>query len=349
VLRPLLARTLLVLAAAVAALWLYGLGTGGAFYFKLARAPLAPAQAAPYYRESLLHVGLANLLGLTASILAFRLFVLAFWWSTLAVLVTAADRRLALVHTVLLVLVVLTHPSTMIVHAWTCHPDAVLSLLAAALLFTTRPWLVALLAALAAWTNLPMAVLLGLSLALLWRALGEPPRRTYALLLGLLAGALTCKLALHLAGVHILRDRLALARLQDPRALLHRWQAPGWPVLYTLHFAHLLWLPSLLLTLARLRTRRLALALVATQLIALAAAVFAEDTTRVFACLAWPPLVYCLLLALQSLAAQPDRLRLRPLVALAVVITLLAPKFYAWNGRLHHLDGPRAHLRALLP
>jgi hypothetical protein len=341
-----LLRAALVLVGVAAGLWLYGLGAGGGFYHKLVRAPLAPAIEAPYYRESLLHVGLAHLIGVT-TILQFRLFVLGFYWAALAWWTTAAHRRLTLTDTVIVWLVLLTHPSAMIVHTWTCHPDALLYLLGTMLPFARSPWIVALLAALAAWTNLPMALVVCLSTALLWFAFADDRARprTIALLLGLAAGAATCKATLFLADVHLARDRFAAAVHHDPRALLHHWQGPGWPIVYTLHFAHLLWLPALVLTLYP-HHRRAALALVASQMLALGAAFLAEDTTRIFAVLAWSPLAYCLLRALQL--AGRDRFRLRLLVCLGVVVTLLAPKFFAWKGQLHDLEGARAHLRRLV-
>ncbi len=341
-LRSLLVRATLVAAVIVAGLALYGLGPGGNFYLKLARAPLAPADAAPYYRESLLHVLLAHALGLTGP-LQFRLFVLAGWWSGVAAIL--ATLRASHAHLVLVALVLLTHPSAMIVHAWACHPDALVFLLTAALLVIRRPWPTALLAALMAWANIPMTAVVSTSLATLW--LAENTRaRALATCLGALLGAVTCKLTLHLLNVHIAHDRLDLAA-QHTALLLERWTSPGWPILYTLYFAHLLWLPSLYLTL-RGFAPRLAHALLATQLLALTATLFAEDTTRIFALLAWAPLLYCLWRALSHLATDRDRHHLRPLVALAVLVTLLAPKFFAWKGELRTLDDARTYRRAHL-
>lgn len=379
----------LVLAAIPLGLALYGLGSGGSFYFKNARAPLAPADAAPYYRESLLHVGLAHLAGVTRSIEPFRLFVLASWWLGLAALLARVTRRLPPASTLLVWLVVLTHPAAMIVHAWTCHPDALLFLLTVLLLVTDSPALLALLAALAAWTNLPMAVAVALSVVLARHALATPddptaPRhaapdlttppspnsaidldltappsphrdptsaptspRLVPLALGLAFGALTCKLTLWLAGVHLARDRFAAAAAHDLPTLLHYWTAPGWPALYTLHFAHVLWFPALVRAL-RPRHPRILPALVASQLLALAAAFLAEDTTRVFALLAWPVPVYFLIHALPH-AREHDRHHLRPCVVLAAAITLVAPKLFAWKGELRTLEGAHAHLRGLLP
>lgn len=337
---------LLVLAAVPLALHLYGLGAGGTFYYHLARHPLAPAEHAPYYRESLLHVGLAHLLGLTTTITGFRVFVLSFFYLGLAVFLFATTRRLPIASTLLIALVLVTHPTAMIAHAWTCHPDALLYFLTALLLFVRRPPLRALLAALAAWTNLPMAILVCISLALLdhARTARDARPRTIAVLLGLLAGALTLERTLHLHGIHLATDRFTAAAAHDAATLLGYWTAPGPAVLYTLHFAHLLWLPALLLTL-RDHHPRLVRPLIATQLLALAAAFLAEDTTRVFAFLAWPPLLATTILALRH---HDDRHHLRPLILLAVLITLLAPKQFAWKGHLHDLEPARTHLRALL-
>lgn len=346
-------RRLLVLALALAAiplgLLLYGLGSGGSFYFKSARAPLTPADAAPYYRESLLPLLLANLLGLTTAITSFRIYILAFWWLALPTVLTHAARRLPPTSILLVWLVLLTHPAAMIVHAWTCHPDALLLFLSALLLFTRRPASTALLAALAAWTNLPMAIVLVITILILARSFSEPDlrRRAIALAAGLTLGALGCKLTLHLAGVHLARDRLAAALAHDLPTLLAHWTAPGWPVLYTLHFAHLFWLPALVLTL-RPHHPRILPAFLATQLLALAAAFLAEDTTRIFALLAWPSTIYCLIHALPHTQGH-DRHHLRKLVLLATLITLIAPKFFAWKGDLHTLGGAHAHLRGLLP
>lgn len=342
----------LVLASVALGAWLYGLGSGGGFYHRLVRAPLAPALAAPYYRESLLHVGLAHLLGLATSILGFRLALLACFWAALARLGSVALQRLPLAHAGLVWLVALTHPAAMIVHTWTCHPDALLLLLVTCLLFTRRPVLVAILAALAAWTHLPLALLLIGGITLLWPAFAEPEarRRSLAALTGLVLGALTCRLTLWFAGVHLARDRFTTAASHDPITLAHHWSDIGWPIVYTLYFAHLLWLPSLIATLA-IRRRPAALALLATQLLALAAAAVSEDTTRIFACLAWPALLYSTLHALTDLAepGARDRFHLRPLIVLAILLSLLIPPSFAWKGRLHDLHGAHAHLRALLP
>lgn len=339
---------LLLLVGAAAGLWLYGFGAGGGFYHRLVRAPLAAADAAPYYRESLLHVGLAHGLGLAGSRDGFRLFVLAFFWTALAALTHTALRRLRLVDALLIWGVALTHPAAMIVHAWTCHPDAVLLLWAILLPFSARPWHVAILAALAAWTNLPMAIVVAAGALLLWRGFGEPDvrRRGLALLLGLACGAATCRLTLWLAGVHLARDRFAAAAAQDPATLWTRWADVGLSGLYSLHFAHLLWLPALVVVL-RAHRRGAAVALLTCQSLALVAATLAEDTTRIFACLALPSLLYSLFHGLHALEQTQDRPRLRPLVVLGILLSLLGPHQFAWKGRMHDLAGAHAHLREL--
>lgn len=342
-LASLLLRASLVAALILAGLALYGLGPGGGFYIKMARAPLAPQDAAPYYRESLLHVVLAHALGLTGA-LQFRLFVLGFWWSGVAALLFAL--RLAHLHLALVALVLLTHPAAMIVHSWACHPDAPVFLLTALLLLVRRPAIVAPLAFVMALANLAMTAVVAVSLALLWLARHDR-LRALATCAGAALGAAACKLTLALAGVHLARDRLTIAAQQDPSTLLTRWLSPGWPVVYTLHFAHLLWLPALYLTL-RSVDRPLARALLATQALALLAATFAEDTTRIFALLAWAPLVFCLCRALAHLEHTRDRFHLRPLVALAVLVSLLAPKCFAWKGELRTLDDARTYRRAHL-
>lgn len=340
-----------MLAGVFVGFWLYGLGGGGSFYHRVARAPLASAQDAPYYRESLLHVGLAWLVGAGASIVRFRVFVLGFYWAALVVVTRQASRRLGLMHTLLVWSVLLTHPCAMIVHAWSCHPDALLLLLTAVLLFAPGPRLVGLLAGLAAWTNLPMAIVIGLSCSLLWFGFAEARARTRSLGLGLglVLGALSCRLTLWLAGVEIVRDRFAAAAGHDLGVLAGYWTEPGWPVIYSLHFAHLLWLPSLLATLHR-HHRGAALALLGSQAAALAAAFCAEDTTRVFALLAWGPLLYGLVRALQVLERPGvcDSFVLRPLVGLGVAVTLIGPKFFAWKGALYRLDEAHAYLRSVL-
>lgn len=349
--RALLVAATLLLAIGLG-LALYGLGSGGRFYFKLAQAPLAPTPAGPYYRESLLHVGLAHMLGLTGSIAWFRFYDLAFFWAALASLAVLTQRRLAATPTALVLAVALTHPAAMIVHAWTCHPDALLLLLALWLLFARRPAWVAALAALLAWTNLAMALCVALATALLWFGFSDtrPRARSLALLLGLGLGASSLKLTLLLAGVHIARDRFAAAAQLDLATVRHFWTDPGWPIVYTLYFAHLVWLPALLATLYRQRPVA-AVTLLATQMLALSASLLAEDTTRVFACLAFTPLLYALIHALAGLArpGATDRYLLRPLVALGVLLSLVGPKFFAWKGALHDLTGAHAYLRSLLP
>ncbi|PCC74275.1 hypothetical protein SAMN02745121_04378 [Nannocystis exedens] len=339
---------LLVLAAIVTCLLVYGLGSGGAFYHRLVAAPFAPAAPAPYYRESLLHVGLAHLLGLGASLLAFRLFVLSFFWLGLVRLVAAAARRLSLADVARVLAVAVTHPAAMIAHAWTCHPDALTYGLTIALLFARRPALVAVLAFLGAWNHLPMWLIVCGDALVLWSGFAEPRLRprALALLAGLLLGAVTCKLALHLGGIAIAEDRFAAAAGHPLPVLLGYWTGPGWPVLYTLYFAHLVWLPALLLGLHRTAPRA-ALGLVVTQALALAATFFTEDTTRVFAFLAGGPLLYALVHQLGVPAPQRPS-ALRPLVLAGVLLTLVAPKGFAWKGHLHDLQASRAHLRALL-
>ncbi|MDC0723413.1 hypothetical protein [Nannocystis bainbridge] len=338
-----------LLALAIAAsFYFYGLGTGGGFYHRIALAPLAPAEHAPYYRESLLHVGLAHLLGLTGSVEWFRLFVLCGFWLGLARLLAVAARRLALADLVLVLAVAVAHPTAMIAHAWTCHPDAFTYLLALLLLFARSPAAAFVLGFLGAWNHLPMWLLLCADAIVLWFTFAEPRARprALALALGCILGAVTIKLALHLAGVTLAEDRFAAAARHPLPVLVGYWTDAGWPIVYTLHFAHLVWLPALLLALRRLAPWA-ALGLLVTQALALGATFFTEDTTRVFACLAGPPLLYALVRALE-LRPLPRASFLRPLVLAGVLVTLVAPKFFAWKGRLHDLEPARAHLRSLL-
>ncbi|MCY0991958.1 hypothetical protein OV203_32775 [Nannocystis sp. ILAH1] len=344
--RDRLARAGLIVAAIVTGLALYGLGSGGAFYHRLVAAPFAPAAHAPYYRESLLHVGLAHALGLAGSLLAFRVFVLSFFWLGLVRLVTAP--RLSLSDLALVLAVAVTHPAAMIAHAWTCHPDALTYALTLGLLFARRPAFIFPIAALGAWNHLWMWLVVCASALVLWWTFAEPRLRPRALALvaGLLTGIVTCKLALHLCGIHIADDRFAAAAAHPLPVLLGYWTGPGWPLLYTLAFAHLVWLPALLLGLRRLAPRA-ALGLVVTQALALGATFFTEDTTRVFAFLAGGPLLYALVRALEVPAPHRPA-ALRPLVLAGVLLTLAAPKCFAWKGHLHDLEASRAHLRALL-
>lgn len=346
--RDRLARAGLILAAIVAGLALYGLGGGGSFYHRLVAAPFAPAAHAPYYRESLLHVGLAHALGLAGSVLAFRVFVLSFFWLGLVRLVTAAARRLSLADVALVLAVAVTHPTAMIAHAWTCHPDALTYALTLALLFARRPAFISSIAALGAWNHLPMWLVVCTGALVSWWTFAEPRLRPRALALvaGLLGGVVTCKLALHLCGITIAEDRFAAAAAHPLPVLLGYWTGPGWPILYTLAFAHLVWMPALLLGLRRLAPRA-ALGLVVTQALALGATFFTEDTTRVFAFLAGGPLLYALVRALEVPAPHRPT-SLRPLVLAGVLLTLAAPRGFAWKGRLHDLEASRAHLRALL-
>lgn len=339
--RAWLPRLAALVVVIVAGLALYGLGPGGNFYLKNSRAPLAPAIDAPYYRESLLHVGLAHMLGLTGA-LQFRVFVLGFWWTGVAVLLFGL--RLPLLHALSVALVVLSHSSAMIVHAWACHPDAPVFLLTALLLVVRRPRLSAVLAALMAFANIPLTLVVCASLAGLWLAQGERARAVAACVGGFVGGCL-CKLTLWLCGVQLAHDRLGLATRSDLAAVMHRWAA-GWPTLYSLHLAHLLWLPALFLSLRRTHPR-VARALLASQLLALLAASLAEDTTRIFAIAAWGPLVACLALALERPA--PGRSWLRPLVLVGAIVSLLGPKSFAWKGELRGLDEARAYRRAHLP
>jgi hypothetical protein len=334
-----------VLAAVALGLAAYGLGRGGGFYHRLVAAPLRPDPAAPYYRASLLHVLLGHACGLAGSLAGFRVFVLAWYWAALARLAWAFERPLALADAALLLLVVATHPAAMIVHAWTCHPDALTMCFTAVLLYARRPALVAAVAALGACNHLAMWLPISAHAALLWWGLAEPRLRTRvaALALGLAAGAAGSALALRLADVLIPRGRLALAADADPTTLVGYWTAPGPAVAYTLHFAHVLWLPALTLALRREHPRAAA-ALLATQASALAATFFTQDTTRVFAVLAWAPPVYCLA---HVLAGSP-RGRLRWWVALGVLGSLVGPKWFAWKGALHDLGPAREHLASLL-
>lgn len=339
------ARAWLLASALIAGcLWLYGLGAGGSFYFKAAQAPLRAAADAPYYRESLLHIGLAHALGLGGSIEAFRLFVLAAWWAALLYLAGVASRRLSPAHTALVLLVLASHPSAMIVHAWTCHPDAWTYLLTALLMFARRPAVVVALAAAGAWNHLAMWLVICAQTALLWLAFAEPGarRRAIAAAVGLVAGAASCKLVLALSGVHIGADRLALALREPAATLASYWTGPGWSVVYSLHFAHLLWLPLLLARLGR----RAALAVLAAQLLALAATWFAQDTTRVFAVLAWASLCYGLVHALER--REPEARWLPRLIGIAIAASLAGPHIYAWKGALHDTTRAREHLRGLV-
>ena len=138
---------LVVIVLIAAGLCCYGLGAGGTFYHRLVRAPFAPAIDAPYYRASVLHVALGHVLGLGGSILAFRFTVLACFWAALAYLAVALRGRLVRTDLCLVLCVLMFQPAAMIVHAWTCHPDAITCLLTAVLLCSRRPWVLVVVAA----------------------------------------------------------------------------------------------------------------------------------------------------------------------------------------------------------
>ncbi len=146
----------LVAALIVVGFYCYGLGSGGGFYFKLVRAPFRADASAPYYRESILHVALAHWLGLAGSITGFRIAVLACFWTALGYLAAVFDRRLSLPDVGAVLLVLTTHPAAMIVYAWTCHPDALTTLLTAVLLCSRRIAVLVVVAALGAWCHLAM-------------------------------------------------------------------------------------------------------------------------------------------------------------------------------------------------
>lgn len=275
--------------------------------------------------------------------------VLSCMWAGWGYLARVFGGRLAVGDTCLVLLVLLAHPSAMIAYAWTCHPDALTYLLTAILMFSRRPWVVGVVAALGAWTHLAMWVIICVNTVMLWVAFAEPRSRARGIAagVGLVVGAGSCTLALHLCGIEIARDRLALGAANVLEVLLGYWTRVGWPVVYSLHFAHLLWLPVLVVMLYR-RRRVGAVALLLTQALALAAAFFTQDTTRVFAFLAWGPVVYCLVDVLAEGREPGERRVLRPLIAVAVIVTLVAPKVYAWKGDLRDTEGARAQLRGLL-
>jgi hypothetical protein len=333
----------LVVALIVAGLWLYGLGAGGRFYHQVARAPLRAASDAPYYRDSILHVGLAHLLGLGGSLLGFRIFVLGWWWAALAYLACVLPRTLRLADAALLLGVLATLPATMIVHAWTCHPDAPTLLLTALLLFTRRPVGLAGIAALGAWNHLAMWLVICLDVALLWLAQGGPDvrRRLGAVALGLVVGVASHALLFQLCGIHVGAGRFAAAVAVAPGSLLR------WAAVYPLYFAHLLWLPVLVACLWR-TSPRIAAWLIGSQVLALAVTCFTRDTTRVFAVLSWGPLLIGLVLALRDVEGRRGRVLLRWLLGLGMAGTLVAPKYFVWEGRVHGLDGAHEHLRTVL-
>ena len=341
---------LLVVGLIIAGFYCYGLGSGGTFYHQLVKAPFAPAIDAPYYRASLLHVALGHVLGLGGAILMFRLMVLACFWAALFYLGRVVRGRLAWTDGCLVLWVLMFHPSAMIAYTWTCHPDALTYLLTAMLLFSRRPWFVGIVAALGAWNHLAMWVIVCVEAALLWWAfLGMDAKRpVIATAIGLALGAVTCKLTLMACGIEIGSDRLALATGQDLGVLVGYWTEAGWPVLYTLYFAHLLWLPAVMVGLYRERPRRM-FALGATQLLALGATFCAQDTTRVFAFLAWGPLMYGLVHVLETTGEGPRRAAyVRPLVCVAIVASMVSPKIFAWKGDIRDTGPARAQLRGLL-
>lgn len=330
----------LVVLAIAAGLGLYGLGSGGKFYHQFARAPLRAASDAPYYRDSILHVGLAHLLGLAGSLTAFRVFVLAWWWAALGLLARAPVRPRDLL---LLFAVVTTLPAAMIVHAWSGHPDAPTLLLAALLVTARRPWALAGIAALGVWNHLGMWLVLCVEVVVLWSLLAVDRRRGVAVALGLAAGVASHALLFWWSGIEVGTGRFAAAAGLDVATLWSFWSGPGLASVYSLYFAHALWLPALVLALWRWRPR-VAVWLIATQVLAWGVTFFTRDTTRVFAVLSTVPLVVGLVLALRHTSAA----WLRVALGLGVVITLAAPRFFVWEGRVHTLAGSRAHLQALL-
>ncbi|NBC17285.1 MAG: hypothetical protein GVY18_08230 [Bacteroidetes bacterium] len=300
----------------------------GGGYLALAVDPFTAAPAPNYAQGAPLLPLVAHVLGATTPT-TFFILCLSLIGGGFGLLAVALRNQGDRITAALAMLLVAAHPVTTVLLAWVGMPDALTFLFAAALLFVRHPAALLGIGVLGAF-NHPILVFAGPSILLL-RVLAEDDAPGYGHLAAVVGGVLGGLAAAQ--GYQALFDIQVVSRLdyvlqQD----LDYWLWINRELPHIVFSGHgLLWVALALSgwTLYR-QNRRYVLALVGLQAAFLGIMFFTEDSTRVFALLAWAPALHAILYALRQDASGALRRAVLALGALAWI----TPGYYVWESRL---------------
>ena len=297
-------------------------------YLELAADPFTEAARPNYHQGAPLLPLLAHGLG-TTSTASFFALCLGFILGGYVTLALGARRRYGPATAALAVLLVAAHPVTTVLLAWVGMPDALTFLFAALLLFVRHPLVLAGVGVLGAF-NHPILVFAAPALVLL-RVLARDERigmsHLVATVVGVVAGLGLGQWFLHVYDIEVVsRLDYVLARGLDYWLWINR-RMPH--IVFSGH--GLLWLAIGAAAWRLHRTdRRYALALVGIQVAFLGVTFVTEDSTRVFALLAWAPALHGLLYALR----QESSAEFRTALFVLGLLELATPGYYVWESRL---------------
>lgn len=347
-------KLMLVLVGLIAmAFAVYGIGPGGRFYFEIAKDPFKHFEPAYWYHESILHTILAYALGFNRSHLSFSLFVLTFSPITLLYIGLQIDKRLPATWAYFFLLVLTFHPLTLIHYTWVLHPDTFVALFSAVIFFSYSPTVIFVACVMGALAHASQFLVI-LLLSWLIRMTFEPdaisPTRLAAAgSLGWVVGKCLVLLYLTYFDIQIENTRLNIVMHPEWSLRVRQILLNPWTTLYTLYAGYWVLMVALSYFVHRL-SRRLFWAFLLSQIIAGAVTFVTYDTTRVFATLTWAPFIFCTVYVLdhsQRLSLGQGRM-FRGILVGSLVVGILCPKLYSFNGAIWTMDETREYLQRVL-
>lgn len=290
-----------------------------------------------HFQESPLLPVLAHLTG-WQSRGAFNTLCFAFIAAGVLFLTQAARRRYGGFWTLLLLMLLLSHPVTMVLFSWLGTPDGITFLVLAILLYARQAGVVFFLALVGAY-NHPI-VMFAAPAVLLLRWLARENGMSMWQLIGGLAGVgtgwLLVRIFLHINNITVMsRADYVESR---PLAFWLQYNLDHLPLaLFSLHNMVWLGLGVALFTLWRL-DRRYVVVFLLLQLVFYGITFFCLDTTRVFVLLAWASAWHCLGYTLQRTEQeQPSTCRrLEQRLLVVALISLVVPPYYSYLGELYY-------------
>ena len=345
--------TLVIIGLIAIAFAVYGIGPGGRFYFEIAKNPFRSFETAYWFHESILHTILAYALGFNHSHLSFSLFVLTFSPITLLYLGLQIDKRLPEGWVYFFLLVLTFHPLTLIHYTWVLHPDTFVALFTAVIFFSYSPTVIFVACVLGALAHASQFLVI-LLLSWLIRVTFEPDaispiRLAAAGSIGWVVGKCLVLLYLTYFDIHIENTRLSIVMHPEWSLRVRQVLLNPWTTLYTLYAGYWLLIVALSYFAHRL-SRRLFWAFLLSQIIAGTVTFVTYDTTRVFATLTWAPFIFCTVYVLNHLhgLSLGEGQMFRGILVGSLVLGILCPKLYSFNGAIWTMDETREYLQKVL-
>jgi len=343
----------LILGLVAVAFACYGIGSGGRFYFAVAKDPFRHFETGHWFHESILHTGLAYALGFNNSHLSFSLFVLAFSPLTLLYLGIQVARRLSETWAYLFLLLLTFHPVTLIHYTWVLHPDALVALFTAVVFFSYAPvviFIACTLGALAHASQFLVVLLLCFLIRMTFESAAMSPMKLAAAAsLGWLLGKTLVWLYLRHFDIDIASTRLTIFIDPESHRRVQQFLLNPWTTLYTLYAGY--WVLAVAVGYAlRQLSRKHFWVFLLSQVIAGAVTFLTADTTRVFATLTWAPLTFCAIYVLVHVHRLTPRQGqvFKGIVVGSLVLGMVCPKLYSFSGIIWTMDETRGYLQQVL-